>query len=56
VSGPRLRRRRAPRDEAATMSLIAHLTELRNRIAKALFFLLIATAFSFWWYDHGLRR
>jgi sec-independent protein translocase protein TatC len=36
------------------MSLIAHLTELRNRIAKALLFLLIATAFSFWWYEHGL--
>ncbi|RBY81513.1 twin-arginine translocase subunit TatC [Blastococcus sp. TF02-09] len=36
------------------MSLVAHLTELRNRIAKALLFLLIATAFSFWWYEHGL--
>ena len=36
------------------MSLIAHLTELRNRIAKALLALLIATVFAFWWYDHGL--
>jgi sec-independent protein translocase protein TatC len=36
------------------MSLIAHLTELRNRVAKALLALLIATAFCFWWYEHGL--
>lgn len=36
------------------MSLIAHLTELRNRIAKALLALMVATAISFWWYDHGL--
>ena len=36
------------------MTLVAHLTELRNRIAKALLALLVATAVSFWWYDHGL--
>lgn len=36
------------------MPLVAHLTELRNRIAKALLALLIATAVSFWWYEHGL--
>jgi sec-independent protein translocase protein TatC len=36
------------------MSLVAHLTELRNRIAKAMLALLIATAISFWWYEHGL--
>ncbi|MGY1812419.1 twin-arginine translocase subunit TatC [Blastococcus sp. SYSU D00820] len=48
------RRRRPPRDPAATMSLIAHLTELRNRIGKALLALLIASAFAFWWYEHGL--
>lgn len=54
MSGPRLRRRREARDAAATMSLIAHLTELRNRIAKSLFALLVATAVAFWWYDHGL--
>ena len=54
MSGPRLRRRRAPRDAEATMTLVAHLTELRNRIAKALLALLVATAVSFWWYEHGL--
>src|SRR3954469_19950354 len=36
------------------MSLVAHLTELRNRIALALLALLVATAVSFWWYEHGL--
>src|SRR4051812_33257938 len=36
------------------MSLIAHLRELRNRIALALLVIAIATAFCFWWYDHGL--
>ena len=36
------------------MTLVAHLTELRNRIAKALLAVLIATAIAFWWYDHGL--
>jgi sec-independent protein translocase protein TatC len=36
------------------MPLVAHLTELRNRIAKALLALLLATAVSFWWYEHGL--
>ncbi|HEV7212037.1 MAG TPA: twin-arginine translocase subunit TatC [Blastococcus sp.] len=52
--GPSRRRRRRPRDPEATMSLIAHLTELRNRVAKALLALLIATAIAFWWYEHGL--
>ena len=36
------------------MTLVAHLTELRNRVAKALLALVIATAISFWWYEHGL--
>jgi sec-independent protein translocase protein TatC len=36
------------------MTLIAHLKELRTRVAKALLALLVATAFSFWWYQHGL--
>jgi sec-independent protein translocase protein TatC len=36
------------------MSLVAHLTELRNRVAKALLALLIATVVAFWWYQHGL--
>ncbi len=53
-SAARIRRRRPPRDPEATMSLIAHLTELRNRIAKSLLALLLATAVAFWWYDHGL--
>ncbi len=50
------RRRRPPRDAAATMSLIAHLRELRNRVAKALLALLIGTAVAFWWYEHGLGQ
>jgi sec-independent protein translocase protein TatC len=36
------------------MSLVAHLTELRNRIAKTLLALAVATVFAFWWYEHGL--
>ena len=36
------------------MTLVAHLTELRNRIAKALLALAVATAIAFWWYGHGL--
>ena len=36
------------------MTLVAHLTELRNRIAVALLALLVVTAVSFWWYGHGL--
>ena len=43
-----------PATPQATMSLVAHLTELRNRVAKALLALLVATAVAFWWYDHGL--
>jgi sec-independent protein translocase protein TatC len=53
-AGRKPRRRRAPRDAQATMSLIAHLTELRNRVAKALLAILVATAVAFWWYQHGL--
>ncbi|MGY1844521.1 twin-arginine translocase subunit TatC [Modestobacter sp. SYSU DS0875] len=36
------------------MSLIGHLRELRNRVAKALLALLVGTAVAFWWYEHGL--
>ncbi|WP_083628502.1 twin-arginine translocase subunit TatC [Geodermatophilus sp. FMUSA9-8] len=36
------------------MTLVAHLTELRNRVAKALLALLVASAVAFWWYEHGL--
>ena len=52
--GPRPATAPPARDAEATMSLVAHLTELRNRIAKALLALLVATAVAFWWYDHGL--
>jgi sec-independent protein translocase protein TatC len=36
------------------MTLVAHLTELRNRIAKALLALALGTIVGFLWYDHGL--
>src|SRR3954447_2534734 len=36
------------------MTLIAHLKEVRNRVAKALRALLVGTAVAFWWYEHGL--
>ena len=36
------------------MTLVGHLRELRNRLGVALFFVLIGTAVSFWWYEHGL--
>ena len=36
------------------MSLVAHLTELRNRLAKALLALALGTVVGFLWYDHGL--
>ncbi|WP_104523913.1 twin-arginine translocase subunit TatC [Blastococcus atacamensis] len=36
------------------MTLVSHLAELRSRIGKALLFLFIGTAVSFWWYEHGL--
>jgi sec-independent protein translocase protein TatC len=36
------------------MTLIAHLAELRRRVAFALLFVLVGTAIAFWWYDHGL--
>lgn len=36
------------------MSLIAHLTELRNRVAKALVAIVVAGGVAFWWYQHGL--
>ena len=52
--GARRRRRRAPRDPAATMTLVAHLTELRARIAKALLAIALGTVAGFLWYDHGL--
>jgi sec-independent protein translocase protein TatC len=36
------------------MTLVAHLTELRNRIAKALLALALGTIVGFLWYDRGL--
>ncbi len=36
------------------MTLVAHLTELCNRVLKALLAIAVATAVSFWWYEHGL--
>ncbi len=36
------------------MSLVAHLTELRNRIVKALIALALGTVVGFLWYDRGL--
>jgi sec-independent protein translocase protein TatC len=51
---PRLRRRRSPRDDAATMTLVAHLTELRNRVLKAMLALALGTVVGFLWYDRGL--
>ena len=36
------------------MTLIAHLRELRTRVAIGLLFVLLGTAVCFWWYDHGL--
>jgi sec-independent protein translocase protein TatC len=48
------RQRRRPADRQASMTLIAHLTELRNRIAKALLAFAVASAVGFWWYENGL--
>ncbi len=36
------------------MSLVEHLTELRNRVGVSLLYVLAGTALAFWWYDHGL--
>jgi sec-independent protein translocase protein TatC len=36
------------------MTLVAHLTELRNRIAKGLLALALGTVIGFLWYDRGL--
>ena len=45
---------RASRDPRATMSLVRHLAELRNRMFKALVAVVVAAALAFWWYEHGL--
>jgi Tat protein translocase TatC len=50
----RLRRHRTPKDPAGTMSLVGHLTELRNRLIKAALALAVGTVVGFIWYDRGL--
>jgi sec-independent protein translocase protein TatC len=54
TAGRPRRPKRPERDAAATMTLIGHLRELRNRIGVALLFVLLGTAVAFWWYEHGL--
>jgi hypothetical protein len=36
------------------MSLGGHLTGLRDRVGKALLFVVLGATVAFWWYEHGL--
>ena len=50
----RLRRWRQRDNAAATMSLVSHLRELRNRLVKAFVFIFVGAVATFLWYNNGL--
>jgi len=47
--------RRTPRNSDGTMTLIEHLYELRNRLVKAVFFIVIGMIVAWFLYDHILK-